>query len=295
MRFARMTCGRSSILRTSRHIVHAPGRVFSFILQAHGSGRFSQYGHEAPLREGDITLCDSAAPHSYHVDESSEVMMLRVPVSLLKERLPSPEQFCGRHLSSTEGLACTVAAVMKSLRAQLELGLSPHFQNSLARHVLDLLATSYAIAFDSLATTSSVVSGRHAKVKLYIEQHLRNPELSPSSIAQGLKLSSRYLRMIFATSSETVSAYILRRRLEECARQMTDPQWRGHSIAEIAFGWGFNSAPHFTRSFRDRYGVSPRHYRFRRLAEAEQEEQLRTKPARRMGTAMSSMELAAIA
>jgi AraC family transcriptional activator of tynA and feaB len=110
-----------------------------------------------------------------------------------------------------------------------------------------------------------VVSGRHAKVKLYIEQHLRDPDLSPCSIASRLKLSSRYLRMIFASGSETVSAYILRRRLEECARQMADAQWRGHSIAEIAFAWGFNSAPHFTRSFRERYGVSPRHYRRQQL------------------------------
>ena len=263
MRVARITCGRSSIARTPRHIVHAPGRVFSFILQARGHGVFAQYGHEASLEEGDITLCDSAAPHSFHVEDRSQVMMLRVPASMLKERLPSPEQFCGRHLSSAEGLTCAVGAVMGSICTQLERGLSPYFQNSLARHVLDLLATSYAIAFDSLTPASSVVSGRHAKVKLYIEQRLREPDLSPCTIAQGLKLSSRYLRMIFATSGETVSAYVLRRRLEECARQMTDPQWRSRSIAEIAFSWGFNSAPHFTRSFRDRYNVSPRHYRFR--------------------------------
>jgi AraC-like DNA-binding protein len=130
-----------------------------------------------------------------------------------------------------------------------------------ARHLLDLVATSYAMAFESVGTSSSVISGRHAKVRLHIEQHLRDPALSPCSIAMSLKLSSRYLRMIFASSSETVSAYILRRRLEECARQMSDPRWRGHSISEIAFAWGFNSASHFTRSFRDRYGVSPRSYR----------------------------------
>jgi AraC family transcriptional activator of tynA and feaB len=289
IRLARMVCARSSIVRTPRHIVHAPGRVFSFILQARGSGVLAQYGQEASLRAGDITLCDSAAPHSCHFEESSEVLMLRVPASLLKERLPSPEQFCGRPLASTEGLACTVAAVMTSLCTQLERGLSPCFQNSLARHVLDLLVTSYAIAFDSLAPASSVVSGRHAKVKLYIEQHLRDPELSPCTIAQGMRLSSRYLRMIFATSSETVSAYVLRRRLEECARQMADPQWRGHSIAEIAFGWGFNSAPHFTRSFRDRYGISPRHYRFRQLAGATPElKASRAQPPRRVSAAMNS-------
>jgi AraC-like DNA-binding protein len=71
--------------------------------------------------------------------------------------------------------------------------------------------------------------------------------------------------MIFATSKETVSAYVLRRRLEECARQMADPRWRGHSISEIAFAWGFNSASHFTRCFRERYGQSPRDYRREQL------------------------------
>ena len=117
------------------------------------------------------------------------------------------------------------------------------------------------LAFESLIAASPIVNGRQAKVKLYIEQHLRDPQLSPRSIAEHLQLSSRYLRMIFATTNEPASAYILRRRLEECARQIGDARWRGHSITEIAFAWGFNSAPHFTRSFRDRYGVSPRHYR----------------------------------
>jgi AraC family transcriptional activator of tynA and feaB len=130
IRVARITCTRSSIARTPQHIVHAPGRVFSFILQARGSGVLAQYGHEAPLREGDITLCDSAAPHSYRFQESSEVLMLRVPASLLKERLPSPEQFCGRHLSSSEGLACTVAAVMASFARSWNAGCRPTFRTA---------------------------------------------------------------------------------------------------------------------------------------------------------------------
>jgi AraC-like DNA-binding protein len=84
-----------------------------------------------------------------------------------------------------------------------------------------------------------------------------------------MKLSPRYLRMIFAASEEPILAYVMRRRLEECANQLADARWRGHSITEIAFGWGFNSAPHFTRSFRERFGVSPRQYRQRELAAAE--------------------------
>jgi AraC family transcriptional regulator, positive regulator of tynA and feaB len=110
-------------------------------------------------------------------------------------------------------------------------------------------------------STSAIMSGRFWKVKLFIEEHLRDPDLSPSLIARKLQLSDRYLRMIFAVSDESPSAYILRRRLEECARQLRDPRWRSHSITDIAFSWGFNSAPHFARSFRTRFASSPRDYR----------------------------------
>ncbi len=65
---------------------------------------------------------------------------------------------------------------------------------------------------------------------------------------------------------------------------MSDPQWRGHSIAEIAFGWGFNSAPHFTRSFRDRYGLSPRHYRVRQVGRTAHEMLPGAQPAVRVST-----------
>lgn len=267
VRLVRVRCGRGCLTRGTRHIRAATPRSYTFVMQARGHGMFAHYGHQADLREGDFTLCDSAAPYSYQVEAAAEMVMVRVPATVLKEHLPSPDYFCGRHLSASQGLTSTAAALAFDLCARTEKLLSEDFQARVARHLLELLATSYAMAFESVSTASSVVSGRHAKVRLYIEQHLRNPTLSPCSIAAGLKLSSRYLRMIFASSSETVSAYVLRRRLEECARQMSDPRWRGHSISEIAFAWGFNSASHFTRSFRDRYGAAPRDYRRAQIEE----------------------------
>jgi AraC-like DNA-binding protein len=35
------------------------------------------------------------------------------------------------------------------------------------------------------------------------------------------------------------------------------------SICEIAFSRGFNDSAHFSRSFKDRFGVSPREFRTR--------------------------------
>jgi AraC family transcriptional activator of tynA and feaB len=265
LRLARLSCGPGAILRAPAHIGHVAVRTYSFILLARGRAAFVQYGHEAQLAEGDLVLCDGTAPYSLQLLESCELVMLRAPAQVVKEHLPSPEFFCGRRLAGSQGVTSTIASLTLGLCARLEAGLAPEFASRFARHLLDMIATSYAEAFDKVIAASSIASGRQAKVKLYIEQHLRDPELTPRLVAERLRLSSRYLRMIFASASETVSAYILRRRLEECARQMADPRWRGHSITEIAFSWGFNSAPHFTRSFRNRFGISPRGYRRGRL------------------------------
>ena len=266
LRIARMQVDRCSIERTPASLASVHGRFYAFVLQVRGHSLFRQYGREVALGPGDFTLCDNAAPHSLQVDEMSEFVMMRVAADVLRSHLPSPEEFCGRLLSGAGGFTHCAASLTTSLLPQLEIALPEEYQNRIARNVLDLMATSYAIAFDGTQPTSALLAGRQAAARRYIEQNLRDPDLSPSSIARGLKLSPRYLRMIFAANQgETVSNYILRRRLEECARQITDPRWQGHTITEIAFGWGFNSAPHFTRSFRERFDASPRDYRRKQL------------------------------
>jgi AraC-like DNA-binding protein len=79
-------------------------------------------------------------------------------------------------------------------------------------------------------------------------------------------MSVRYLHQLFNEGEETVARYILRRRLEECARALEDRAQFGRTITEIAFQNGFNDASHFGRVFREQFGCTPREYRQRRGA-----------------------------
>jgi AraC-like DNA-binding protein len=264
-----LRCGPTMIKRAEREIGYVAERAYGFILQVSGQASFKHYGHQIALQPGDFTLYDNAAPYRFDLDEGAEVIILRGPVAVVKEHLPMPDFFCGRRLGADQSLTSTAAAMLVTVVRQLGEGLSDECRERAARHLLAIIAGSWAAAYDRSISTSSIMAGRHWKVKLFIEQHLRDPDLTPSLVADRLKMSSRYLRMIFAANEETPSAYILRRRLEECASRLGDPRWRGHSITEIAFGWGFNSAPHFTRSFRDRFDVSPRHYRQQKLEVAD--------------------------
>lgn len=261
IQFVRMSTNRTDIRRTRRHIVPGAPRLYSFLLQAKGSSVFQHCGQEAHLAEGDFTLCDSAAPHSFSVEDRSTVIMLRVDGATLKEHLPTPERFCGLRLRHEVGLTAPMSAMVEKLDARLEGGFTSVYDSSVARHLLEMMAMSYAIGFDELPDLSAVIKGRQAEVIRHIEDRLRDPRLSPASVAEGLRISPRYLRTVFAGTGEKVSAYIIRRRLEECAKQIRNPAWTGHTLTEIAFAWGFNSAAHFTRTFHEQFGMAPREYR----------------------------------
>jgi AraC-like DNA-binding protein len=234
---------------------------YTVLLQVHGSSRLDHYGLASILNEGDLVLVNNGAPHAIAVGADSELIILHVPLRLLRTYLPSPEQFCGRPLRQGEGISESAAELILGICTQLEQGLTDAFHNRIARNLLDLLATAFSLVLDGKLAGSPVICDRNARVRLYIEENLRDPELCPSLVAARLRLSPRYLRAIFAASKETVSAYVLRRRLEECARELPNPRLQHLSITDIAFGWGFNSGPHFARSFRAHFGMSPRDFR----------------------------------
>jgi AraC family transcriptional activator of tynA and feaB len=265
---ARVHSKPTDIERNKTHINRSDGRLFSFLLQARGCGVFSHYGHESRMEEGDFTLCDNAAPHRLNCSGRTELIILRTSPDVLRSYLPEPEQLCGLRLQAGKGMTGAAANMAHKLWSLVEGGLSEKFSAMVARNVLDIMATSYAIAFDASLTDSSAVSARRLEARRYIEAHLREPDLTPCTVANALGISARYLRMLFCGGAESASRYILRRRLEECAKQLSSTLWRGHTITEIAFASGFNSAAHFTRAFRDEYGVTPSQYRRAQLAKS---------------------------
>ena len=261
VKLARLTVDKCSVERKQSHIVRSSPRLYNFLLQAEGASTFYHCGKEAQLQAGDFVLCDTGLPHYFLTHDHSVTVMVRVAGEVLRSYLPTPEQFCGQQLGRATGVTGTVAAMVRELSSGLGGGLEPGCEDRVARYLLEMIAMSYTTGAAPAEDASAIAWQRRKDVIQYIEDNLRDPELSPASISAGLRVSPRYLRTVFAPGGEKMSAYILRRRLEECARQMSNPAWHAHTLTEIAFSWGFNSAAHFTRTFHEKFGLAPREYR----------------------------------
>lgn len=94
------------------------------------------------------------------------------------------------------------------------------------------------------------------RAQSFIENHLRNPRLTPSAVAVEVGVSLRTLHRIF-TESEVGVAELIRIRRLAAAR---DDILAGTPISHAARRWQFSDASHFTRSFKQHYGVPPRSF-----------------------------------
>ncbi len=256
-----------AIVRHSRqHVARTREALFMLCLQLDGVSVNRQQGREAVLRYGDFHLLDSCRPYEVSFQQPNRMLVVSMPQPELARRMPNPESVVAIPMSGRSGVAGLLSSLLCNFWQQRRTGdetfLSPRFSEA----ILDLVASTYAGLAAAAREGSSIAIARREQIRSYIESHLHDPSLTPGSIAAAVHISPRRLHQLFEVDGETVGAYILRRRLEECARAMADASQRSRTVTEIAFLHGFNNASHFGRVFRERYNSTPSDYRRRSSA-----------------------------
>ena len=259
--FVRVSSSAACITRSEEQDTRSSEHRFDFFLTLRGESVCTHNGHRAVLRPGDFTLVDLALPYSFRFEDVCSAVSMGMPKSLIATYLPSPGVYLGRRMSGLLGVNRLASVMIDCLCDQVQSGKVSALVPSLVRGILDVVSTAYASAIALPASESAAAGTRRVQIRAFIEANLRDPRLTPRHIAASLGISPRYLRLLFSEEDETISRYVTRRRLEEATRELADSAWRGTTITDIAYHWGFSDSANFARVFRDRFGLSPRRYR----------------------------------
>lgn len=235
----------------------APAPCYLVHLQRDGTCVNRQLCTEVLLQTGDFVLCDGARACELELAGDNRMLVIRIPQSVLKRYLPTPEVFINRHMPGGSGASGLVSKFANSFWDQCQAGVEPATAERLAHTTCDLLATALMDIAGNAVDETTVLSMWKLRIRRYVDQHLWDPELSPLRVSEKFRISRRYVHKIFAGDEETISRYILRRRLEQCHSSIGDALQRSKTISQIAFEWGFNNTTHFGRVFRERFGVAP--------------------------------------
>jgi AraC-like DNA-binding protein len=262
LRFVRVDSAPATVEHDPHHVEQTRERRFRVVLVVRSKVGIRHAGHEAVLDVGDFALLDDSMPYRIEFDEPNRSLCVAIAPSVLKAYLPTPARLCGLRMSADRPLNKIASTMLSALWTELENEeLSAEQRPALARSFLQVMAASYAVDHAGAVDRSVIAAARRTEIKQYIETHLRSPDLTPTTIASALGLSPRYLRLLFAAEHDSVTAYLRRRRLEECAFELAQPQWIGRSITATATDWGFRSVTHFARAFKVVYGATPTAYK----------------------------------
>jgi AraC-like DNA-binding protein len=106
-----------------------------------------------------------------------------------------------------------------------------------------------------------VREGILTSIKSFVDDHIREPAISPVIAAARFGISVRYLHKLFASTEQSFSDYLLAQRLEQAKRDLRNPAFDRLSIAEIGYRCGFRNLSSFHTNFRARFRVTPRQMR----------------------------------
>lgn len=234
--------------------------AYKLVLLLQGRTEVSVGSHTVMLRPGDWSLYDPHAPYAITSHEPTVKLVAQVPRALLAGHRPPKLHTCEAHTSNLLGLSALFGSFLRCLAEQL-----PELPNgvgqSVSETVVGLLTSTLAASQAEQAEHASLPGVMKLRVKQYVAAHLGDPELSIDRIARDLRCSKRYLHKVFADEGESLERHIWNTRLAHCESALHDSR---RPISEIAFTCGFTSAAHFSRMFKDRFGVAPTDYRAQR-------------------------------
>lgn len=244
------------VRRTEENIEHGGSGFYKVSLLLSGAGILIQDGREIVMRPGDLSFYDTSRPYSLLFNEKFRNLIMMFP----KDRLEFPtiltDALTAVSLREQHDLAKAVAPFIAQASPQLPQ-LPAIARTKLAHTSLELINTMLSAILDVDQTPRNPHEVLLQKIYAYVNAHLGTSELSPTSIAAAHFISLRHLHALFAEHDTTVSTVIKQRRLEHARADLTDPSLRSRTVASIATRWGFVDAAHFSRVFKQSYGVSP--------------------------------------
>jgi AraC-like DNA-binding protein len=226
-------------------------RVAGTATHSHAPGRL--------LSAGDLFVMNLWRPYEY-VDDGGENAGLHLPF----DRLGLERDYVARasEVIHTSPLAGQLQRHLRILFRDVDTISRGPAAATVAQATVDLVRAALISAVDEEPFRGDGLDQNlTAVVKSYITQHLADPDLGAERIARAMFISVRRVYKIWETEPRPLGQWILERRLEAARHELASRRGRNQTIAAMARRWGFADSTHFSRRFRQAYGMSPREWR----------------------------------
>ncbi|TCO19726.1 AraC-like DNA-binding protein [Kribbella steppae] len=230
-------------------------------LQLGGRRSVVQGNRRTLLSRGDLILLDCSQPYlSTSLDRNNQ-LSVRIPrpgLALTDEALTRVAGLC---LGSPNPVANLAATYLRQLVGDHRLATEADLDVFEAPTIELIRAVVASQLGDGAPDLEPMENTLALRIMEFARQHLTDPDLTATKIARAHNISVRHLYTTLSRSGVVLGEWIRVRRLEGCRRELARSAATGRTISAVAHGWGFGDPTHFSRTFREAFGMSPREWR----------------------------------
>lgn len=211
----------------------------------------SQDGRDALIAEKDVTVVDASRPYRIQSSDEAIIIALATPHDWFLEWDSISQDICATHVREP----FTARAMMGAILANI--GMPEDASGVTAAGLRWMLHRALANQADA-TSDASLLDHRYRTARRAIGKQMSDSDLNADRLAASLCLSRRSLYLLFEKYGTTPSAVIREMRLEKAAAALRSS--RGalrRKITDIAFDVGFKDYATFSRSFKQRFGLTP--------------------------------------
>ena len=221
-----------------------------------------QNGCETILKPGDAMLIDSMRPFRLDFPSYFECYSVRIPRERLRPLLTNPSAATTVAIQGASPLNQAIKHYIRFLINISDQPLDDDEKELYFNNLLGLIAVATSTSADDREVYHRSRSPKKLyRIKQYILDNIKDPNLTPAKVANHFSISVSYLHKLFAKEGQTFGSFLREQRLDYAAMYLQNKLTNRRTISELAYQIGFNDLSYFWRLFRKRYGVTPREYR----------------------------------
>jgi AraC family transcriptional activator of tynA and feaB len=256
LRFASFSSAGHDIVREARHVDRSDEDRYLISLQKSGRCGMAQGDCELWLDPGEIAIIDGDRPFRVRFPQPVSRFLAVVPRSTLDMRAPWIRRNGICKIAASSPFSDLTRRHIRQLANDEALDVRQ--AQTLTENLCNLLAL--ATTTDTAGETVHAEAQVHA-IQAYCRARLCDPNLSPSRVAGHFGISLRTLHLRFEAIEQSFGKWLLNCRLDQCRHALLDPGQDAHSISALAYRFGFGDLSHFSKSFKARFGHTPRDIR----------------------------------
>lgn len=264
LRAVSLSAGPGEVTRSPR-LVEQSNEAFVIVgLHISGSCVATQGRQETLLGPGDIECQVTTKPYRYKFRTAFDKAMVRLPYACLGLSDGVLEQVSGLPIPSDAGVGRLLAPLLTDFVSDAQRYLGPGEQD-LSIAIVELIRSAVLQRVgDNPGASGQTKEALRAAIIRFVEENLREADLTPSAVAAEHCISTRYLHRLFAEAGTTFGTCVRSRRLRAAARMLRDPHTAHRTVESVAASCGFRDPAHFSRVFKGSFGVTPRQWRSNR-------------------------------